>query len=394
MKNLFTFIVALFMATSVYAQDFIIQGGAEPATVYSKAESSIHCAYDNTDIATPSMVTCETAQGFIGYLMKSGKAFSNGNFMNYKGKLYRTLKLSNGAVNKFIIPEGVTISKIEIIGYCNGKEGTNSYFANLAVEESSERTIDVYSSNGTKDILNRHTFVKNEKNWDVMQDDPEVITIDGLSLKDCFYLKNGGSQPCIIINLYKAVKGSDSKSVSVGSEGYITHAASFNVDYSANGLEAYAVKYANGSLTYNNIDGIVPANTAVLLKGEAKEYTLAAAGGAATTVDTDLKVADGTKTGASNIYCLANKTSNGVGFYQVANTVTIPANKAYLEINTTSTTPAKYYSIGIGGNTTGIQAIQQNSVKADGIMYSLSGQRVGKDYKGIVICNGKKMIKK
>lgn len=394
MKNLFTFIVALFMATSVYAQDFIIQGGDKPATVYSKAESSIHCAYDNTDTATPSMVTCETAQGFIGYLMKSGKAFSNGNFMNYKGKLYRTLKLSNGAVNKFIIPEGVTISKIEIIGYCNGKEGTNSYFANLTVEESSERTIDVYSSDGTKDILNRHTFVKNEKNWDVMQDDPEVITIDGLSLKDCFYLKNGGSQPCIIINLYKAVKGSDSKSVSVGSEGYITHAASFNVDYSAIGLEAYAVKYVNGTLSYKKIDGIVPANTAVLLKGEAKEYTLTVSGGAATKVDTDLKVADGKTTGAANIYCLANKTSNGVGFYQVASTVTIPANKAYLEIATPASTLAKYYSIGIGGNTTGIQAIQQNSVKADGIMYSLSGQRVGKDYKGIVICNGKKIIKK
>lgn len=394
MKNLFTFIVALFMATSVYAQDFIIQGGAEPATVYSKAEGSIHCAYDNTDLVTPSMVTCETAPGFIGYLMKKDKAFSNGNFMNYKGKLYRTLKLSNGAVNKFIIPEGVTISKIEIIGYCNGKEGTNSYFANLAVEESSERTIDVYSSNGTKDILNRHTFVKNEKNWDVMQDDPEVITIDGLSLKDCFYLKNGGSQPCIIINLYKAVKGSDSKSVSVGSEGYITHAASFNVDYSANGLEAYAVKYANGTLTYNKIDGVIPANTAVLLKGDAKDYTLTAAKGTATTVDTDLKIADGTKTGANNIYCLAKKTSNGVGFYQVSSDVIIPANKAYLEIASTATNPAKYYSIGIGGNTTGIQAIQQNSVKADGIMYSLSGQRVGKDYKGIVICNGKKMIKK
>lgn len=91
---------------------------------------------------------------------------------------------------------------------------------------------------------------------------------------------------------------------------------------------------------------------------------------------------------------MANKTTNGVGFYQVSADVTIPANKAYLEINTATTTPAKYYSIGIGGNTTGIQAIQQNSVKADGIMYSLSGQRVGKDYKGIVICNGKKMIKK
>lgn len=105
-----------------------------------------------------------------------------------------------------------------------------------------------------------------------------------------------------------------------------------------------------------------------------------------------MKVANGETKGDGNIYCLANKTSNGVGFYQVATGVTIPANKAYLEINTT--TPAKYYSIGIGGNTTGIQAIQQNGVKADGIMYSLSGQKVGENYKGIVICNGKKMIKK
>lgn len=188
---------------------------------------------------------------------------------------------------------------------------------------------------------------------------------------------------------------SESSSVTITSAGFATHASKFAVDYSnrTDGLEAYAVKYADGKLTYNKIDGIVPANTAVLLKGEAKEYTLTVSGGAATKVDTDLKVADGTKKGATNIYCLAKK-NNVVGFYQVASTVTIPANKAYLEIATPASTSAKYYSIGIGGNTTGIQAIQQNSVKADGIMYSLSGQRVGKDYKGIVICNGKKMIKK
>lgn len=188
---------------------------------------------------------------------------------------------------------------------------------------------------------------------------------------------------------------SESSSVTITDAGFATHASKFAVDYSnrADGLEAYAVKYANGTLTYNKIDGVVPANTAVLLKGEAKEYTLTAAGGAATNVDTDLKVANGKTKGATNIYCLANK-NNIVGFYQVANTVTIPANKAYLEIATSTTTTAKYYSIGIGGNTTGIQAIQQNGVKADGIMYSLSGQKVGANYKGIVICNGKKMIKK
>lgn len=191
-------------------------------------------------------------------------------------------------------------------------------------------------------------------------------------------------------------KYSVNEKVSITEAGFATHASEFAVDYSnrTDGLEAYAVKYANGTLTYNKIDGIVPASTAVLLKGEAKEYTLTAAKGEATTVDTDLRPSDGNKIGAENIYCLANKTSNGVGFYQVATGVTIPANKAYLEIATPATTPAKYYSIGIGGNTTGIQAIQQNGVKADGIMYSLSGQKVGANYKGIVICNGKKMIKK
>lgn len=181
-------------------------------------------------------------------------------------------------------------------------------------------------------------------------------------------------------------------SITITDAGFATFAASYPVDYSADGLVAYAVKYADGKLTYNKIDGIVPANTAVLLSGEAKDYTLTAAEGTATKVDTDLQVADGETKGDGNIYCLAKKASNGVGFYQVATGVAIPANKAYLEIN--ASTSAKYYSIGIGGNTTGIQAIQQNSVKADGIMYSLSGQRVGKDYKGIVICNGKKMIKK
>lgn len=182
-------------------------------------------------------------------------------------------------------------------------------------------------------------------------------------------------------------------SITITDAGFATFAASYPVDYSANGLEAYAVKYANGTLAYNKIDGIVPANTAVLLKGEAKEYILGEAEGTGNAVNTDLKPSDDNKLGGNNIYCLANK-NNIVGFYQVSSSVIIPENKAYLEIATPTTTPAKYYSIIIGGNTTGIQAIQQNGVKADGIMYSLSGQKVGANYKGIVICNGKKMIKK
>lgn len=198
------------------------------------------------------------------------------------------------------------------------------------------------------------------------------------------------------INLYdiKVTPATSSDKVTITDAGFATHASKFAVDYSnrTDGLEAYYVSYNSSSkeLTYTPINGVVEAGKAVILKGKG-DYILEASTKTATVTETGLETSDGTKTGAENIYCLANK-NNIVGFYRVANTVTIPANKAYLEINTP--TPAKYYSIGIGGNTTGIQAIQQNGVKADGIMYSLSGQRVGKDYKGIVICNGKKMIKK
>ena len=46
------------------------------------------------------------------------------------------------------------------------------------------------------------------------------------------------------------------------------------------------------------------------------------------------------------------------------------------------------YSIG-----TAIQAVKTQKIN-DGVMYNLAGQKVGKDYKGVVIVNGKKVMMK
>lgn len=43
---------------------------------------------------------------------------------------------------------------------------------------------------------------------------------------------------------------------------------------------------------------------------------------------------------------------------------------------------------------TGIAAVKNNIQKMDGKMYNLQGQQVGDDYKGVVIVNGKKFVKK
>ena len=375
MKNLFTFIVALFMATSVYAQ-----------TMW-KASADVNPIPANTKLINDGGLVVKTVFGNT-LAAKENATIDGENFSAY-------FQVRTGTDPTEDNPE------------CT--EDTGKQSTSLIVEVADKTTFTIYGrrqvlngdcvNNDGKDLLMvNQNNVKNlltptNYSWTFMPNS----TVYAYYKKT--YTLNPGTYTIFrrgsTMKIYgiKYAFESESSSVTITDAGFATFAASYPVDYSANGLEAYAVKYANGTLTYNKIDGVVPANTAVLLKGEAKEYTLTAAGGAATNVDTDLKVANGETKGATNIYCLANK-NNIVGFYQVANTVTIPANKAYLEIATSTTTTAKYYSIGIGGNTTGIQTIQQNGVKADGIMYSLSGQKVGANYKGIVICNGKKMIKK
>lgn len=375
MKNLFTFIVALFMATSVYAQ-----------TMW-KATADVNPIPANTELINDGGLVVKTVFG--NTLAREENATIDGE--NFSAFFQVRTKNDPTEDNPECTEE-------------SGKQSTS-----LIVKVAGKTTFTIY---GRRQVIGGNCAINDGKDLLMvnqtnindyltpMNYSPTLTDNPAYAYFKKTYTLNPGTYTIFrrgsTIKIYgiKYAFDSESSSVTITDAGFATFAASYPVDYSANGLEAYAVKYANGTLAYNKIDGVVPANTAVLLKGEAKEYTLTAAGGAATPVDTDLKVANGEKKGDGNIYCLANKASNGVGFYQVSSSVTIPANKAYLEIGTPATTPAKYYSIGIGGNTTGIQAIQQNGVKADGIMYSLSGQKVGANYKGIVICNGKKMIKK
>lgn len=381
MKNLFTFIVALFMATGMYAQTetVLIQqnvtytGGqvlksTNTQLVMGSSNETFSASKAGTLASTDPYVACVQGKKNPVDELESAYEPSRKN-LPVTGCYYVFTASKAGTLSL-----GIQLGQTKSFYVVDAKTGENSVEKTL--KDRDGKTLELNEKQQLAEKMYGYVIFEVEAN-------------------KSYYIFCTGSKLMIYGYQFTVATASSSEKVTIGKAGFATHASKFAVDYSnrTDGLEAYAVKYADGKLTYNKINGIVPADKAVLLKGEAKEYTLAAAGGAATTVDTDLQVADGNKTGATNIYCLANK-NNVVGFYQVSSDVTIPANKAYLEIASTATNPAKYYSIGIGGNTTGIQTIQQNSVKADGIMYSLSGQRVGKDYKGIVICNGKKMIKK
>lgn len=53
-----------------------------------------------------------------------------------------------------------------------------------------------------------------------------------------------------------------------------------------------------------------------------------------------------------------------------------------------------YISTNFKAVTNGIGAVKGETAKGDGKMYNLQGQMVGDNYKGVVIINGKKFLKK
>lgn len=191
------------------------------------------------------------------------------------------------------------------------------------------------------------------------------------------------------------------ESLTIPSSSFATYAAYYPVDYAKSDLEAYAVKLndAKDGVVFTKISGVVPAGVPVLLKGTAdKEYALDKAEGGSP-VSTDLKMSDGTATStdasastdAATLYALS--TVDGVtAFYPVKKNSKIPAKRCYLEVKSTSP-KAAFYSLGTNfGETTGISSVENKVEKADAPVYNLAGQLVGKDYKGLVIKNGKKFV--
>ncbi len=182
------------------------------------------------------------------------------------------------------------------------------------------------------------------------------------------------------------------------------------------GVKAYTLKY-NGSdqLVATEVTGTIPANTPVLLNAASGTYnfhvgdteiTYVAPSLSSDSKKTILKdiaaTSDNVLTGTliphcvpENSYVLQNG-ENGVGFYKVTGTSTYKIDNFRCYIPS-SAIPAGAHSLSIvfdDSETTGIADVRGKMGDERGDIFNLSGQRVGKDYKGVVIKNGRKMIQK
>ena len=171
------------------------------------------------------------------------------------------------------------------------------------------------------------------------------------------------------------------------------------------GLNAYYCKNydeKNTTIAAFAIEGVVPANTGVILKGEPGEtYTLTGTNSDAATVEGNALVA---VTEATHVNQVSGDytnfgLSNGVFKKVNSNGVTVKANRAYLQIPSSALTPATAAE-GIilvwDEETDGIEIVQTSTVKPqhDDAWFTLDGRQLsGKPTaKGLYIVNGKKVI--
>ena len=174
--------------------------------------------------------------------------------------------------------------------------------------------------------------------------------------------------------------------VEIGTAGYATFYAPVNVTL-PEGVEAYTGTTDASSVKLTPVEGIIPAQVGVVLKGAAGIYELKPTENAANSDSSNelkgsLQPIDATGTQ----YVLAEKEGI-VGFFKAEAGTRIAAYKAYLEI---SEPTVKAYTF---GEATGIETQIAESKTANGEMYDLSGRRIMKAQKGICIVNGRKVVK-
>ena len=158
------------------------------------------------------------------------------------------------------------------------------------------------------------------------------------------------------------------------------------------GLSVYTAAEAGNVVTLSKVaDGIVPAGQGVVLSGEAGvTYAMEAAKTAGTELAGNaLKAAvSATTIENDNTYVLICNSQNKGQFARLENGETIPAGKAYMEIDDTQTA-ANYLSIAFGTETA-IKAIDAaKKTVGDDAYYSLQGKKIERPQHGAYIHNGK-----
>lgn len=174
-----------------------------------------------------------------------------------------------------------------------------------------------------------------------------------------------------------------------GDASYATTYLPFSVS-NVEGATAYIGKKVNESTLHATaIEGGIPANQGVILKGAANaEKAVLTLGEATSDVQNNALIGTLVEKDYTNELVFGKSAEGAVGFYSMETGKKIGANKAYLEA-----TAARAMKLVFDGDVTGIENVMGEAADANAPIYDLTGRRVMKAVKGgLYIQNGKKFI--
>lgn len=178
----------------------------------------------------------------------------------------------------------------------------------------------------------------------------------------------------------------------VGEKYYATTYLPFAVTI-PEGVNAYTATLNENNVTLNAVTGVLPAETAVILEGNAANASFALTSENRTVNKGNMLGTLEAKTidaGTTNYLILGTK-GGALGFYLPKETMTsIASNRAYFDISANNAAQ-KGFSLNFDVVSGINNAVAGNNNQ--GVIYDLTGRRVNNTVKGgIYICNGKKII--
>ncbi len=215
-----------------------------------------------------------------------------------------------------------------------------------------------------------------------------------------YYVKENVSNTNEYVVSTQAFKKQTTVDITIGEDGWATYSGDKNLSFAnCEGLTAYVVtKVENGVAKLATITEI-PSYHGILLKGEQGTYTADIVDNAEAPEENMLRaslygttVVDNQSADApyGSTYAFGKKDDK-VGFALASVEYYIPAGKAYL-LYANEVEGAREFIGFEDDTTTAIEGMQLSQTA--GKVFNLKGQKAGADYKGLIIMDGKKFMRK
>lgn len=317
---------------------------------------------------------------------------------NDKNRAVVAVNASNG-----IIPETAGVYEFAIYG-----PDANGYYS--IYDETSGKEGYLYAASSNDNYLKTQNAYNDNGRWQFTINTDGVATIiaQGTNSHNWMrYNSNSGIFSCYtssseLKDIYlfeKDDEATPTANVTFASSGYASYCSPLALNLTpAEDYAAYAVTATSGTtVTFTKITGAVLPKTPFILYGKSlsgETISLPIANGETTDVEDNMLRGTLTPTPITTVEGdYTNFGLSGGEFKKIASG-TIPANKAYLPVLTSSLSSEARLTIVLNDGTTGVNDVRGNVKEMSDSIFDLQGRKVSKPTKGLYIMNGKKVFVK